>query len=182
MRNKADTSVAPHGHGGNVVPPGGPVRPSHYGEDNNEFIPRNQTHTDYATEEGADNVATGWAPPPQHPTPVYLTQSPPKARLIKKVQVETFTVDNTVGNTNASRTEIASNSLNRTRLIIRNLSATDSVWITLDAMNNNQSFAFELPFGQREEFFHDRAMWVFCAATKTVKVAVLREYEVDELE
>lgn len=180
MRNRLDTHTAPHGHGGNVVPEGGPIRPSHYGEDNNEFIPKDHTDLDYATEEHVDPTAVGFPPAPQA-TPVYLTETPPVSRLIKPVQIETLTVDNTVANTSASRTQIAANSPNRTRLIIRNLDAANSVFITQDAMNLNQAFAYELPFGQREEFLHNRALWVFCAATKTAKISVFREFETDDL-
>lgn len=165
-------------HGGDVVK-NGPDRPSHYGQDNNEFIPRNQTEQDFPSLEDSPEPHTGFLAAPD-PTPVYLVEAPPADRKIVAWRPETFTVDNTATNTNAARTQIASNDRKRTRLIITNLDAANSVFITADAMNNNQAFAYELGAGKREEFFHNSAMWAFCASTKSAKIAVFSEYEVDD--
>jgi hypothetical protein len=161
----------------------GPERPSHYGEDNNEFLPYDNTDKDFATQEDAaalEEQKFGF-PKLIAPTPVYLVEPAPNARTLKRWHTETVTVDNTATSVNANRTQIASNDRHRTRLIVQNLDAANSVFLTPNPMNNNQSFAYELAAGKREEFFHNAGMWAFCAATKSAKIAIFGEIEVDEL-
>lgn len=168
------------GQGGDLTQPhAGPTRPSHFRQEVNERAAYDSPPHDYASESDTPVAVHGFPPPPQ-PTPVYLTEPPPRARVIVNWRPDTFTVDNTATNVNASRTRIASVDRHRKRFVVRNLDAANSVFITNDALNNNQSFAYELPFGTREEFFHTGEMYAFCATTKSAKIAVFAEVELDE--
>jgi hypothetical protein len=162
------------------VDPRGPERPSHYGQDNNEFIPRDQTDNDYPGPTEQSEPTNLGAPVIERPTAVFLVEPPPRARTLKTWQPSTVTIDNLAASVNAGRQQIASNDRRRTRFIVANLEAANSVFITADAMNNNQAFAYELPAGKREEFFHNGPMWAFCAATKSAKIALFAELEVDQ--
>lgn len=154
----------------------GPDRPTHFNQDVNEYTQRrDQTEQDFATEEDKAVTTTGF-PPVAEPVPVILVESPPRARILRRALLNTYTLDSGVDRLQ----QIASDERMRVRLFVRNLDDADSAFLALSGMDKNQSRALELPAGKDIEMFHNVAVWAFCA-TSTVKIAVEVEMEVEQL-
>lgn len=157
-----------------IVVEDAPGRPSHFHEDQNERVPdAKQGTVDYATTVADDQVDYGFMPPAES-QPVYMTEAPPVVRYIKRWQPATYNVDSA----DPKGIRIAGNDRNRTRLLVANLDAANSVYLTLDQQNKNPAFARELAAGKEVEMFHNSEVTAF-SLVGNPKLTVHAEYEVD---
>lgn len=160
-----------------TVNPNGPARPSHFNEDVNEYIPRDNTDLDYTgVQDGVPFAATGFEPP-STPAPVYLTESPPKDRTLRKWSATHVFVD-----TAAKKVQVAAANRNRTRLVVTNSDDTASVALVADENDNITIAGFWLGPGDTVEMFHNSGVWAQAiGGDGAANVEVLQEFDVDDV-
>lgn len=149
-----------------------PVRPSHYAEDQNERVPRNHTDVDYAN---TVDVATkyGVGAPPPDPIPVYMTETPPVRRTVRDWRPITVTLA-AAGQPN----QLGSASLKRTRMVVRNNDAANTVVVIKAPTDNGNTSGFTITAGKEIEFLHNRPVWGY--STLGASVTVLEEFDIED--
>lgn len=157
----------------------GPDRPSHFNQDQNARVSRNETELDYPI--GADaaleqEVSYGWTPPMES-TPVYLTEPPPKGKRLIRGSAAHITVTDTT-----TKVPLVNANRNRTRLKIVNSDDTTNVALVFGELDNINVAGFWLGPGDDVEMFHTSAMWAqLSGGDGAATIEVYTEYEVDEL-
>lgn len=137
-------------------------RPSHSDEDVNErIVPPNP---DYPVEVDEPEQMQ-YTVPVLESTPVYLTEAPPSTgRGIVQWEAASYTLDSN------GRQLLADNDRERTKCVVKNTHATDSVW--LSCRENTSAFmAYELQSGQEATFTHTGEIWAFAGANATAFTA-----------
>lgn len=157
----------------------GPDRPTHFNEDQNVRVSRDETELDYPVGTDAaleQQLPYGWAPPIT-PAPVYLTEPPPKdRRMIRATAMHVVVTDTT------TKVPLVSANRNRTRLKIVNSDDTTSVALVFGELDNINVAAFWLGPGDDVEMYHTSAMWAqLSGGDGAATIEVYTEYEVDEL-
>lgn len=157
----------------------GPERPSHWNEEQNVRVSRNETELDYPVGTDADierAVPHGWVPPMES-TPVYLTEAPPKDRKLVRGSAMHLVMDTA----NRSYPLVGANK-NRTRLKIVNSDDSASVALIFDENDNINLAGFWLGPGDDVEMYHNSALWgKVTGGDGAATVEVYTEYEVDTL-
>lgn len=155
-----------------------PDRPSHFDEDVNEYAPKNNTDVDYPTEFDPD-VKYGFDAPPPAPIPVFITETPPERRVIRRANRGNYTLGGLI----TEPVMIAGNDLRRKRLVIRNNDADTDVWI-FSKRTDGTAAAFRLAFGKDIEEFHNDAVWAQAITgsgdSVVTSLSVLAEIEIDD--
>lgn len=143
-----------------------PGRPSHFREDKNVSVPRDNTDPDYGT--GEETVPQlGFIPAPE-PAPVYLVEAPPAATNVREWSAGTYLLTTVP-------TQIIGGNPSRTRLVVRNHDAANSALLIRKQMDMATVNGFEIPAGQSEEMTHNSAVWAR-SNTGTCEVSVFAEY------
>jgi len=159
--------------------PQGPERPSHWNEEQNVRVSRNETELDYPVGTDADierGIQHGFVPPMES-TPVYLTEPPPKGRkLIRGSAMHIPLI------TAGKSYPLAAANPNRTRLVIANSDDTASVALIFDENHNIDIAGFWLGPGDTVEMYHNSAVWgKVTGGDGAANVEVYAEYEVERL-
>lgn len=143
-------------------------RPSHWNDELSDIAVDPQL--EYPS--NVDHVrALGFTPPP-NPTPVYLTETPPADRAIRKWDGGNVLVDTTpIQLTGADR--------RRKRMIVINTGDTNPVY--LSPGREDQTFmCLMLEPNQAIEMLHNDFVWARCAAAQSTNVTWTVEYELEE--
>lgn len=155
----------------------GPQRPSHFGEEQNVRVSRNETPLEYpvGTDVQIENeVPYGWVPP-MASTPVYLTEAPPKDRALRNWSAFRAVVE-------ARRIPVLAKNRNRVRAVISNTDDTASIYLLQDENIQYDIAGFQLKPGTSVEMFHNAGVWAVAAGGDGfATIEVLMEYEVDQL-
>lgn len=157
----------------------GPDRPTHWNEEQNVRVSRNETELDYPVGSDADierEIPHGFVPPMES-TPVYLTEPPPKGKKLIRGTAMHLVMDT------ASRSyPLVGANPNRTRLKIVNSDDTASVALIFDENHNINIAGFWLGPGDDVEMFHNAAMWgKVTGGDGAATIELYTEYEVDKL-
>lgn len=161
-----------------VAPAPEPVRPSHYGEDQNERVPRDAPDVDYPHGTDEPGIDFGWTVPSAAPTPVYLTEPPPSDRTRRDWTPQTYAL------TPGRLVQIASANRNRTRLVITNNDDANNALLTRRPVDNPNTNGYVLAFGDDITMHHNESVWATCAATpagdSSCSISVYSEYEMTD--
>lgn len=144
-----------------------PGRPSHFREDKNVSVPRDNTEPDYGQGDEPPIEQFGFMPAPE-PAPVYMVEAPPADRSVREWSPATYLLT-------TAATSIAGNNPNRSRLCIRNTDATNSALLTRRHMDSASVLGFELPPGEQIEMLHNREVWAR-SNTGTCELTVFVEF------
>lgn len=157
----------------------GPERPSHFNEEQNVRVSRDETERDYPDRSDAARemeVPHGWVPPMES-TPVYLTEAPPKDRKIVRGSAMHLVME-----TAGKKYPIVGANRNRTRMKVVNSDDSANVALVFGELDNIQVAGFWLGPGDDVEMHHNSAMWAeVIGGDGAATIEVYTEYEVDDL-
>lgn len=152
--------------------PEGPQRPPHHGEDQNVRVPRENTQVDHPTEVDTVPADLGYRVPPMEPIPVTVVSAPPQDQRSVRWRGGTYSAL-------AVGQEVAGADRRRSRMVVHNNHATDSVLLYADRESATRYNSFTLRAGQDIEFLHNGRVWVSAIPGGTElpdAVSVLIEY------
>lgn len=157
----------------------GPERPSHFNEDQNVRVSRDETALDYPVKSDASaemQVPHGWIPPMES-TPVYLTEAPPKDRKIIRGSAMHLVMDTT-----GKKYPVVGGNRNRTRLKIVNSDDSASVALVFAETDSITIAGFWLGPGDDVEMYHNSPMWAeVTGGDGAATIEVYTEFEVEEV-
>lgn len=152
-----------------------PARPSHFREtpeERTELEPQQDYPTEAEVEVDDDY---GWPAADMEPIPVYITEVPPVDQKITDWNAATIVVSD------GEPIQLTGANRNRTRLLVRNNDAANSVRLSRDAITPGY-LAYTLPAGANVEMLHNSGLWAACDAGETAEVSVLTEYDLKDVE
>lgn len=157
----------------------GPDRPSHFNQDQNVRVSRDETELDYPTvSDSTAEIAVhhGWVPP-MEATPVYLTEAPPVGRPIIRGSAMHLVMDTT-----GKKYPIVGANRSRKRMKVVNSDDTANVALVFGELDNIQVAGFWLGPGDDVEMHHNSAMWAeVVGGDGAATIEVYTEYEVEDL-
>lgn len=157
----------------------GPDRPSHFNEEQNARVSRDETQLDYpvGTDAAAEAaVPYGWVPPVES-APVYLTEAPPKDRKLVRGSAMHLVMDTT-----GKKYPIVGGNRSRTRMKVVNSDDTANIALVFGELDNIQIAGFWLGPGDDVEMHHNSPMWAeVVGGDGAATIEVYTEYEVDDL-
>lgn len=148
----------------------GPQRPTHFGEDANERVPREKLDVDYPTEE---YVAPVFGDKPV-PDPVLVSVIDPVPEVQKLVRFSAMTLDITAGGLDT----VGGADRNRRKIIVQNNDDATSVYVIGGEFDITANGFRVLP-GDKLEMEHTSEVYVRnIDAVETVNISVYAEYNV----